>query len=75
MKFGISKIFTTMFTVVAALFALASSAISAPAIADLWTAVDITTVNGQVLTLLTAMITIRLAFLVYRYVKRVMGGA
>lgn len=72
MKTGITRILSLALL---CFFSLAASAFATPAVADLWAAVDITTVNGQVLTLLTAMVGIRLGFLVYKYVKRVMGAA
>jgi len=53
----------------------AANALATPVIQDLWDAVDISTVTTQVLTLLIAMVGIRLAFLVYKYVKRTMGAA
>ena len=74
-KFGISKSLTIVAGSFAGVLASLTSAFAAPTVADLWTAVDITTVASSVLTLLIAMVGIRLGFLVYKYVKRTMGAA
>jgi len=75
MKHGIMKSFGWIAVSLTGLMAFASNAFATPSIQDLWDAVDISTVTTQVLTLLTAMVAIRLAFLVYKYVKRTMGSA
>lgn len=62
----VSSIFATLFGVFGMSFAT-------PAIADLWTAFDVSTINGQVLTVLTTFVTINLAFLAYGFIKRTMG--
>lgn len=75
MKFGIGRLVSLVIGSVIGILSFASNAFATPVVQDLWDAVTISTVQTQVLTLLTAMVTIRLAFLVYKYVKRVMGAS
>lgn len=72
---GIRKISSLICFALFGMFTMVSSSFASPVVQDLWDAVDVTTVSGQVITLLTAMVGIRLGFLVYKYVKRVMGAA
>ena len=55
------------------LFGMFGMALATPAIADLWTAFDISTINSQVLTILTTFVTINLAFVAYKYIRKTMG--
>lgn len=59
-----------MFSVFFGMFGLS---FATPSVADLWTAFDISTINGQVLTVLTTFVTINLAFLAYKYIRRTMS--
>ncbi|MEH0021007.1 MAG: hypothetical protein V6Z89_15235 [Desulfobacter sp.] len=63
----ISTLFTAMFV------GLMGSAFASPSIEDLWTAFDISTINGKVLAILTTFVTINLGFLAYRYIKKTMS--
>lgn len=66
-----SQMFTAaMFS---AFFGMFGMSFAAPTIADLWSAFDISTINGQVLTVLTTFVTINLAFLAYKYIRRTMS--
>ena len=58
---------------IASVFGLIGSAFATPSVADLWTAFDISTINGQVLTVLTTFVTINLGFLAYKYIRRTMS--
>lgn len=57
----------------AAFFGMFGMALATPTIADLWTACDVSTINTQVLTVLTVFVTVNLAFLAYKYIRRVMS--
>jgi hypothetical protein len=66
-----SQMFTAaMFS---AFFGMFGLSFATPSVADLWTAFDISTINGQVLTVLTTFVTINLAFLAYKYIRRTMS--
>lgn len=66
-----SQMFTAaMFS---AFFGMFGLSFATPTVADLWTAFDISTINGQVLTVLTTFVTINLAFLAYKYIRRTMS--
>lgn len=56
-----------------AFFGMFGMSFAAPTIADLWTAFDVSTINTQVLTVLTVFVTINLGFLAYKYIRRTMG--
>lgn len=58
---------------IAAVFGMVGSAFATPTVADLWTAFDISTINTQVLTILTTFVTINLAFVAYKYIRKTMG--
>ena len=60
-------------TAAGAAVTLAASNASA-AIADIWTAVDVTTFDTNLTTILVAFIGIALMFAAYAYVKRVLPG-
>jgi len=66
---------TQMFTAAmfSAFFGMFGLSFATPSVADLWTAFDISTINGQVLTVLTTFVTINLAFLAYKYIRRTMS--
>ena len=66
---------TQLFTaaIFSAFFGMFGLSFATPAVADLWTAFDISTINGQVLTVLTTFVTINLAFLAYKYIRRTMS--
>ncbi|EIM62129.1 hypothetical protein [Desulfobacter postgatei] len=66
-----SQFFTA--SIFSAFFGLFGMSFATPSVADLWTAFDISTINSQVLTILTTFVTINLAFLAYRYIRRTMG--
>ena len=66
-----SQMFTA--ALFAAVFGMVGSAFATPTVADLWTAFDISTINTQVLTILTTFVTINLAFLAYKYIRKTMG--
>lgn len=57
----------------ATFFGMFGMSFATPSIADLWTAFDISTINGQVLTVLTTFVTINLGFLAYKMIRRTMG--
>jgi len=57
----------------AAFFGMFGMSFAAPTIADLWTAFDVSTINTQVLTVLTVFVTINLGFLAYKYIRRTMS--
>ncbi|WP_321414398.1 hypothetical protein [uncultured Desulfobacter sp.] len=57
----------------AAFFGMFGMSFATPTIDDLWTAFDISTLNGKVLTGLTTFVVINLAFLTYKYIRRVMS--
>lgn len=66
-----SQVFTaSLLSVIAGTSGLA---FATPTTADLWTAFDISTLNSQILTVLTAFVVINLGFLTYKYIRRVMG--
>jgi len=56
-----------------AFFGMFGMCFATPSVADLWLAFDISTINGQVLTVLTTFVTINLAFLAYKYIRRTMS--
>lgn len=66
-----SQVFTA--SVFATFFGMFGMSFATPSVADLWTAFDISTINGQVLTVLTTFVTINLAFLAYKYIRRTMS--
>jgi len=66
-----SQFFTS--SIFSAFFGLFGMSFATPSVSDLWTAFDISTINSQVLTILTTFVTINLAFLAYRFIKRTMG--
>ena len=66
-----SQLFTA--SIFSAFFGLFGMSFATPSVADLWTAFDISTINTQVLTILTTFVTINLAFLAYKYIRRTMG--
>ncbi|WP_020588979.1 hypothetical protein [Desulfobacter curvatus] len=66
-----SQMFTAaMFS---AFFGMFGLSFATPSVADLWTAFDISTLNGQILTVLTTFVLINLGFLTYKYIRRVMS--
>nr|WP_319393327.1 hypothetical protein [uncultured Desulfobacter sp.] len=66
-----SQMFTA--AIFSAFFGMFGLSFATPSVADLWTAFDISTINGQVLTVLTTFVTINLAFLAYKYIRRTMS--
>ncbi|WP_320043135.1 hypothetical protein [uncultured Desulfobacter sp.] len=66
-----SQMFTA--AVFSAFFGMFGLSFATPSVADLWTAFDISTINGQVLTVLTTFVTINLGFLAYKYIRRTMS--
>jgi len=69
-RFKLQMFIATLFTCVFAAFGMA---FATPSIADLWTAFDISSINSQVLTILTTFVTINLAFVAYKYIRKTMG--
>lgn len=57
----------------AAFFGFFGMSFATPTVADLWTAFDTSTLNSQVLTVLTVFVTINLAFLAYKLIRRTMS--
>lgn len=66
-----SQVFTA--SMFAAFFGMFGLSFASPTIADLWTAFDVSTINTQVLTVLTVFVTINLGFLAYKYIRRTMS--
>lgn len=60
-------------TLFAVFFGMFGMSLATPSIAGLWTAFDITSINSQVLTVLTTFVTINLGFLAYKFIRRTMG--
>lgn len=56
-----------------AFFGMFGMSFATPSVADLWTAFDITTLNSQILTVLTAFVVINLGFLTYALIRRTMS--
>ncbi len=57
----------SMFSVFFGMFGIS---FATPSVSDLWTAFDISTINGEVLSVLTMFVVISLGFLIFKYIQR-----